>query len=617
MIAAYAPSLAQLAGLGAVLLVTAALLGWGMLTRAEHPEEWLVRGWGISTLVTTLAGTATPVGFTALAAATLVPGLLIAGLNARHCRESLVKLGQAMTLSLPLLLVLAGAQASQWDEFSNWLPKLQYLYEFNGFPRASQPPSLSALPAYPYGLATIGYFASRIAGALVENSITLFNVLLHVSAGLMISRIIMEGSGSMSAKLPWTLIALGLVATTAGNPAFVPKLVFTAYADGPSAVVLAMAAVSLWRCLEATVADNHDAARRHAVTAGLAFAVLLNLKQANLLLVALTLAGAGLAALRTAMAHAVRLLRLAPYLIVPAAVTYLAWRLHVSAHIAGGEFSFQPLRNWLWDDTGAIALRMLLIASKKGGYFSLMLVLVGAACYALRRSPGPFGRLAIIAATVFVGYNAFLYVAYVGAFGDYEGRNAASYWRYNTQLGILGVSVACYGMGILWQRHSDSAWVRRLASRKASLVMLMLVVVAPIVQAPRIRFDINPAKAFVRSVGKDIAALIPAGSRLAVIDRLDNGFWTLLIRYEVGRQAIVNGLYGPNAADAETIRSAIDGRLDATHAWVHVPEPMVESALQVALPARQSHLMVRRESSWEVQRSWAWPSYDDPHRFND
>ena len=44
-------------------------------------------------------------------------------------------LWRILILGLPLLFLVSAMKASQWDEFSQWLPNANYLFHFNGFPR--------------------------------------------------------------------------------------------------------------------------------------------------------------------------------------------------------------------------------------------------------------------------------------------------------------------------------------------------------------------------------------------------------------------------------------------------------------------------------------------------
>lgn len=620
MMSVYLPTAVGLLGLAATLLVFAALLGVGSLAMPGklRPEGCFAAGYGLVLLVITVVGTATMLPLTWLYGVFLVTGVLGFQWFLRRAGAGSAELGRAVLLSLPLLLLLAGASASQWDEFANWLPKHRYLLEFDNFPRAGMPPSLSILPAYPDGLPLIGYFVGRTTGFFVENAGALFNSLLIAIAGLLVARNVAAGASGTLAPPPlsWGYIALGLLAVTGLNPTFVPKLVFTAYLDWTTAVMLALMAIAGWRAIEALAVEDSTTARQEALIAGLAMAALVDLKQPNLLLAGLVVAGLGLALLQIPGRPIRAALRLLPVIVVPAAVTYFAWRLFVKANFERGEFAFLPFDEWLWDYVWVIAGRMAKIAVTKGGYFGLMLILTGIALRSYWRPSGPFGRLAVIVAAIFVGYNAFLYVAYVGAFGLGEGPYAASYWRYNTQLGVLGVAAAAYGIGILWRRRADHPLAWWISSRAASLVAVALVLAAPIAQAGRLRFDINPARSFARSVGVEVATLLPPDSSLAVIDRLDNGIWAFYIRYELGRRAIVSGLVGGTVADPDALRRAFAEQPTLSYIWVHVPEPAIEAAVGVPLEPKNSHLLARAGDRWQLIKSWPWPGYDDPHLYD-
>ena len=52
-------------------------------------------------------------------------------------------------------------------------------------------------------------------------------------------------------KIGWTYCAIGALAITGLNPTFVPKIVFTAYADTPTMVLVGMLSVMMWMMLNA------------------------------------------------------------------------------------------------------------------------------------------------------------------------------------------------------------------------------------------------------------------------------------------------------------------------------------------------------------------------------
>jgi hypothetical protein len=247
------------------------------------------------------------------------------------------------------------------------------------------------------------------------------------------------------------------------------------------------------------------------------------------------------------------------------------------------------------------------IMARKGAYFGLMALLVVLAVRGLFAFRGGFDRLAIIVATVFVGYNLFLVFAYVAVFGGYTGANALSYWRYNQQLGLLGVVCTAYGGALLWRRH-----LAALPARAVGRVLVALVVVLPIAFAPKLRFDLRAPKLYVKRVGAEIAALLPDGARLFVVDPLDTGFYAKIMRYQIRD---VGGLVGQMLIHAEPSADYLRRRLDAvdaSHVWVHTQLPALATVFAAPLAERASHLLVRRDGAWSLIRSWPYPGYARP-----
>ncbi|MGQ0663468.1 MAG: hypothetical protein ACT4P2_07745 [Pseudomonadota bacterium] len=601
---AWLPGLADLLGLASVLLVAVAFVGLGSLVgRAEPFELRLLAGWGLACLALAAFGLVA-LTFAYLPAAALAGGA-VGALWAFRRRDLDPAAGRMLVLGLPVLFVAAAMSASQWDEFAHWLINQRYLFDHDSVPRLGLPSSPTDFAAYPYGLPMVGYFASRIAGAFVENAVILWNTLLVLALALMVARQLRLGAGRDGAP-SWGLLAIGFLGATLLNPAFVPKLAFTAYADWTTAVVLAIAAVALWRMLEGLAAVERE--QGHALAAGLALAVLVNLKQTNVVLAVLLLAGLFAAAWTAPSRPLGALFRLSPGLLVPGLAVYVLWRLHVHAHLAGAEFAFRPLSQWYWDDAGAILARMAGVAARKGGYFALMLVAVGFAVRALANAErSPLDRLAILVATLFVGFNAFLFATYLGAFDRGEALRVASYWRYNTQLGGVALAFAALGAGALCRR------VR--APRLAGALAVALALALPVALAHKIRFDLNPVTRYVRTVGGELAGRLEPGARLAVVDTADNGKSAIVMRYEVGRTAGVRRIAGIDFGDPAAIRAAVGG--SPTHVWVHVPAPPIERAFGVAMAPGASYLLARAGPAWRRVGSWPYPGYADPRAVGD
>lgn len=612
---AYVPTAQQLVGLAAVLAVGLAFTGLGAAVVGGRRliEADLVSGWAVVCLFFTLVGVAAPVPFTGLAVVTAVAAIAALYWTWRRDGRLLVPGGiRILVLAAPLLLIATGMMPSQWDEFSHWLVSERYLLDVDGFPRAGGPVNPASFPGYPYGVPLPVYLASRLSGFLVENGGALFNILLLLAAGSMFIRVVRKGSGHDQTVPTWSLAAFGILGVTLLNTTFVQKVILTAYADLPSAAALAFAAAAGWLMLEAAAAGDDDGARAHALQMGLAAAALVNAKQANLVLFAMLLAGVAIAALRDREVGLARLLGLAPRFAAPAVVIYGVWQWHVAGHLTSGGMQVMAITDWQVEIIPQILATMGTIALKKGAYFGLMVVISACAVRAVVRFGGPFDRLAIITATIFVGYNSFLFFTYFAVFGGVDGINAVSYWRYNLHLGLLGVVCTGYGGALLWRR-----FVNRVPNPMIARTVVAAVLVLPIVFAPKLRFDIRAPKIYVRAVGGDIAAMLPPGSRLAVIDPLDVGFYSKMMAYALQGVAVV---VGRTTVHYKRTPEVIQRFLDTgspTHVWVHTQVPAVGQVLGQDLASRHSHLLAKEGSKWTLLKSWPYPGYDKPQDIPD
>lgn len=608
----YLPGLADLASLAAVVAVAAGFAGLGLLLNLgrQPAEVLLISGWGVTLMAATLFGVLTASPLVWILYPALALGAAGWALRWRTHAEERADCVRVLAIGLTTLVIVSAASASQWDEFAHWLVNQRYLVEVGTFPRRGLPESPTIFAAYPYGLPLVGFLASRLTGGFAENAGALLNTLLILVLALAVVRAFRTETGTSLQPLSWMECAAGFLAATLLNPTFVPKLVFTTYADWTTAVVLGVAVMAGWRLLEAAAADRLAEARSAALHIGLAAALLVSLKQPNVILVVLLFAGLAFSAIATTRISVWALALLGLRLVGPVLVIYLAWRYHVLNHLPGREFSFLPLSGWLWDDLGSILTRMALIASKKGGYFGLMLAAVGVAVYgaagALRGRPvSALARLAIIVAIMFVGYNAFLYVAYVGAFGAGEGRSAASYWRYNTQLGGAALIFGAAALGALYRRYSTAVSLPRFARTGVIAVALIM----PVFLAVKIRFDLNPVTRYVRSVGTEIAQLLPAGSTLLVVDPGGNGKRAMLIRYEVPTARVERT---EEFASAAAVQGAIAALGREAFLWVHESKPAIIQALGIDLAPLSSSLVGRSGDGWRIIRSWPYPGYTDP-----
>ncbi len=639
MIETFLPTAGQVLGLAAVLaaLASFSLIGAGFsaLTGGSGrlaPADAFA-GWGLVTALFVVLGVFTTLSFTVIS----VIALGLAGASAalilwRKNTDALPYKGdftlivRVLVLASPFLLIAASMRASQWDEFSQWLPNAQYLFRFDAFPRIGLPDSSSVFPAYPYGLPLITYFASRMTGGFVENAGGLANLLLLLLLAPVYLAMVSRGLGGGHNK-KWSFSALGVLGVTALSTVFVQKLVLTAYPDSATAVVLAVLGVLAWHISEALA--RAPGADEKGVS-GLAWqfawvaVVFLSLKQTNLVLFVFLMGGVVLAVLRDPESRLKDFLGPGLVMAAPGVAVYLIWRYYVAANMPGGEFSLMPFERWLIAEAGQILGRMALIASKKGAYFVMMAGIVLVAIAGLWRFSNGFVRFGVMTGAVFLGYNLFLWAMYVAAFGTYEGLRAASFWRYNTQLGLLGATCAAFGLAVLWRRHGvPFLETRPMAKKLLAAVTVSAVVIAPVVLAKSLRFDLRPQKDHMRLVGRDLAESLPEGSRLAVVDRRGNGFAGMVIRYELNQGAgagrDIKVSVNVSLFNFKGIKN-LTGFLQkegVTYAWVHEPLAEERKAFAIELPGKSSNLLRLEKGKWALVRSWPYRGYDDPSVFPD
>lgn len=603
----FTPSASQLLGLAALLTTGAILAGLGAAAAGPHrqaPAD-IVVGCGIAGLLFTAYGSLAALPFTYLFLAVLLAAP-VAFYAAWKRGGPLAAAGwvKVLLLTLPLWLLVAAMAPSQWDEFSHWLLSARYLVDHDLFPGVGRPTAIQDYPAYPYGVPLISYLASRLARHFVDNAGPLFNVLLLLSFGLQMAALVRRRLGlAQAAPLSWALAAFAVLAVTGLNPTFVQKIVLTAYADLPTSVATGFAVLLGWYLLGALADGDEPAADACALQMGFALAMLINAKQANLVLVVFILAGLVLAALRDPRVPVAGLARRAVRVLGPVAATYLLWRYHVASELAAVDRGVMPFASWNIAEIPRILVSMATIMAKKSAYAVVMLAVIGLAVRALWRCRNDFDRLALVVGTTAIGYNAFLFFAYVAIFGGYEGVRTASYWRFNLHLGMLAVIVIAVGGAALWQRWS--AGLRRLP-----WLPIVLVLALPVAFAPKLRFDLQPVKLYATEVGHDLARTLPRGSRLAVVDPLGTGFYAKYMRYLVYGVARLSGdvnLFG--TPDKAAITRAVSG---ADYVWVHTRNQAADAFFGLALPARASSLLARRGAGWTLVKSWPYPGYDNP-----
>ncbi len=582
-------------------------LGAGIGGRERMREVDHLVGWALVSFVFTVPGVFLGVPFTVLAMVSGVAAIASGAWVLRRDKDLLAPgLVRMLVLGVPLLVLASAMKASQWDEFTDWLVIPRYLLETDAFPSRENPFSKASLAGYPYNWHFITYLVSRISGGLVESAGALFNVLLWFGFGLLTLRLIFTGIGRHpeGELIGWRMAALAILAGTLINPTFAQKIVLTAYAETASAVAAGSAAVLAWFVLEALRRGEFDRAQRLALSLGLILALLTNLKQATLVLVALVVLAALFVAIRDRGVPLWRFVRLLPAIVGPAAVIYMTWRYHLSGEVSVREMSLRPLDGWYIELIPQILGKMLLVLSKKGYYLALGLILVGFGVRGFFKSATPFDRFAALAAMVFLGYNAFLLFAYVASFGKPDALRAASYWRYNMHMGGLIIAFAAYGGAVLWHERLAHRW----SLRRIAWLPMALVIAAPLVFAGKLRFDLDPMTMHFRAVGAEVAKQVNVEDRVFNADPTGSGESSAALTYEIGERAhYVGQLSAFHRDPLKYFRNAI-AKPTMSVIVVHSTAEGFEAAVDLKLEPGQSHMLKRTENGgWRLVKSWPQP----------
>lgn len=547
-------------------------------------------GWGLAVLLMTVLGTTVGDGSLSALPVLLVLMAVLSLVLEIRCR-SLPTGWMALLLVLPLALLISGRVGSEWDEFSHWLSAFRYLDAFQTLPGKGRPAIESCCAAYPYGWPLLGWMSSRWIGfsEAVPGLLNLFHLAL---CGDLLARVLARyGRPSFRQQ------AAGVLLVTALGTTFVPKLVFTAYADvSTSALILTMMWL-VWHCLD------HGGWRTWTAL-GLCGATLVSLKPSNLVLDVLVFGVGGILILMSSRTFVLRRLFALAAAFVPVACVWLLWRHFVGANLAGEELVIKPLREWnlsLWAD---ILVGMLDVASNKGGYFGVMVLSVLWAFSMLFRPVQGAERLVLGVAFIFVGYNAFLYFTYLAVFLPGDAHRVASYWRYNTHLGLLTallVALASDRFG-----HLVPAGVR--ATKLAMPVMVALVVLGPFLAVRHIRFDLDQAKTYLRQTLDQVAA--QEGRAITILDPRGSGLSHVMASYQWnGKPKMASYTTAFDGADMAHYRNMLSlGQVVLVLSW--------SAEVKTALPSLTAgNYAVLAEKDGTVLATFPYPGDVEPKVF--
>src|SRR6267378_5061807 len=315
------PGADMLVGFG---LLTAALAVLAVTTRI--PLSWLMAGLGILSVIALLIRRQFPGGSSTWIALILVS---------------------------PIFVSAAGHDPAMWDDFWNWLPSAAYEYWYNSLPRPDLPASLSIFPGYPQGMPLMISAASFVGGRFLEAAGPIINALLLAGSSALfaeaLAATLFRYGRLQAAEMPPLLIAVAVAITLLLNPGLDGGVVLSSYADcGTMVAVGALGLLGVEILLRLSAADAGDV-EGLAWRFGFIGAMLVNLKQANPVLLALVSAGLILVAVRVPALRTWRALMQLPRMLGPAIVFVALWRWYVVQSSSNSEHTFRTFDTWNFD----------------------------------------------------------------------------------------------------------------------------------------------------------------------------------------------------------------------------------------------------------------------------
>ena len=456
---------------------------------------------------------------------------------------------------------------------------------------------------------------SLIVGRYLETAGPLVNVLLLVGSSAFLAEALastLVRHGRLQAmEMPLALVAAAVAVTVLLNPGLDGEVVLSTYADCGTMVAvgaLGLLAVEILARLSASEPGN---AEDFAWRFGLLGATLVNLKQANPVLLALITAGLVLVALRHPPMRTWRAALLLARMLGPAIIVMVAWRYYVALNLTNAEKSIQPFAQWNFPHMGQ-AFKSIGYTIVNAPVFNALMWLVTAAgvvaFFQLPRKVSEARWLAVIFATVWLGYNAFLLLIYLAVMSVYEAQTAADYWRYMPHTALLGLYVPV--MALVCARVP--AWLKP----RGVAVTAVLVVLA--LSALPLRSDFNNPSGrdrqhFLREVAGDMRRIIPAGARVMIVPCYNSSPFGVAVRYNLWRpnapEAPIDATIVWNGTDLVDFSNRA-GRREGDYLILHDAEKnMNEATDEIGLPHlnHEVALFAWHDGQWKKVRSWPVP----------
>jgi hypothetical protein len=573
------------------------LTGFGLLTGAltilavvtRIPLSWLMAGVGILSVIALLMRRQFPGG-----------------------RSTWI----ALALVSPILVSAAGHDPAMWDDFWNWLPSAAYQYRHNSLPWPGLAPSFAIFPGYPQAMPLMISAASFAGGRFLEAAGPIINVsLLAGSSALFaeaLAAALVRHGRLQAAEMPLGLIAGAVAVTIVFNPGLDGGVLLSSYAECGTMVAVGALGLLGMEILAGLSAPDTAAVERLAWRFGLVGAMLVNLKQANPVLLALVTAGLMLVALRVPALRTRRALLQLPRMLAPAIVLMAVWRWYVVQQPSpSSEQTFRPFDAWNFNVLPQTFAGLAHQIADAPLFHSMMWLVTAAGVaffFRLPRKPGEAQWLAVVCATVWLGYNVFLLIIFLGVMSVSDAQIAADYWRYTPHVALLGL----YPPVLALATARWPAWLRLRNAGAALAAVLLALCAMPL------RSDLNnpPGRAwqrFLRNAAAEMRNIMPKGAKLLIVPYWSSNPFGVAVRYHLlqpvqHEQPIAASILWDDNDLAKVTTWGARGEFD--YMLLQDAEgPMNEATDALGLPPIDRELVLYgwRDGGWKRVKSWPIP----------
>jgi hypothetical protein len=497
------------------------------------PGADMLVGFGLVGGALTILAVATPIPLSGLM--TALAALSIVALAIRWQIPGGSGTWIALALVSPILVHAAGNQAALWDEFWQWLPSAAYAFSHDSLVKLGPAPSLLHFPAYPQAMPLTIAAGSLVAGRFLEAAGPVVNIALLAGVSALLADAI-AAALARRARLaatgkPVFLVAAAVAVTILLNLGLSGDVVLSSYADCGTMVAVGALGLIGVEMLTRLAGRGPGNTENLAWRFGFVGALLVNLKQANPVLLALVTAGLTIVALRDPAIAKRRALAQLPRMLGPAIMVFVMWRWYVMRNVPHGDVAFRPFNTWNFDvlpDLFASTWGHITAAPLFQALMWMVTAAGFAAFFTLPRKASEARWLAVVCATVWLGYNAFLLVVYLGAMSSDEAKRAADYWRYSPHVALLALYVPVMALATgRWP-----AWMSLRGVAPALAAVLLALCALPV------RGDLNnPGDRawvrFIRSATTDMRYAIPAGSKVVIILCWNGSPFGVIVRYDL------------------------------------------------------------------------------------